>query len=77
MENYRGDRYYFPDIVVPVNETFRIHSGSGINDPNNLYWGATTLMWTHILDPQQTVWEAFFFDEQDRLIDYSGGFAGS
>ena len=72
VENYRGDRYSFPDIVIPVGEIFRIHSGSGADGPNDLHWGASSMMWIHVIDRWTTDWVITVYDDQDRLVDGAG-----
>jgi len=69
VRNYRGDRYNFPDMVVPVG-TFRLHSGSGTDGPNQLYWGASREMWIHdlgVVNGEEG--GVYVFDAPDRLVD--------
>jgi hypothetical protein len=70
VRNYRGDRYNFPDIVVPVGQPFRLHSGSGTDGPNDLYWGASREMWIHDLGVVNgKEGGVYVFDARDRLVD--------
>jgi hypothetical protein len=48
--NTGGHRYEFPRLRLGVGKNVRIHTGSGKNDRNDLYWGWNWYIWNNTGD---------------------------
>jgi len=58
VEDASGHHYDFPDRIFQAAQTFKLHTGSGVNTQTDLYWGASQAIWNNdgdtvkVLDPQ-------------------------
>jgi len=64
MEDVSLNKYYFPDILIQSGSTLTVHSGIGINTPENLYWGSGIEIWDNHHDT------VYLYNLSRHLVDY-------
>jgi len=47
LHDSSSHRYIFPPTVLPPHATLRVHTGRGIKNPHNRFWGSTTYIWNN------------------------------
>ena len=47
LHDASSHRYIFPPTVLAPHATLRVHTGRGIKNPHNRFWGSTTYIWNN------------------------------
>jgi hypothetical protein len=47
LHDSSSHRYTFPLTVLKPHATLRVHTGRGVKNPQNRYWGSTSYIWNN------------------------------
>jgi hypothetical protein len=53
LRDSSSHRYTFPATIMSPHATLRVHTGRGIKNPHNRFWGSTTYIWNNSGDTAQ------------------------
>lgn len=66
LKDEAKNEFVFPDFQLPASSTVRVHTGSGKNNQNSLFWGSKDPIWNNAGDT------AYLYDKSYQLISSKG-----
>lgn len=58
-----GNQYTFSHVILQPGSVLRLHSGSGVNNSTDVYWGSKVPVWNNSGDT------AYLYDKNGNLVD--------